>query len=115
MDADVLLATCADWPDGEPGHEHLDRALADLGIRARWARWDDASVDWSGGLVAVRSTWDYDGRVGEFHAWAATVPRLLNGADVFRWNTEKAYLVELAEAGVPVVPTLVIEGEESLP
>jgi glutathione synthase/RimK-type ligase-like ATP-grasp enzyme len=115
MDADVLLATCAAWPDGEPGHDHLDGALASLGIRTRWVTWDDPHVDWSEALVAVRSTWDYDGRVEEFLAWAASVPRLLNGADVFRWNTDKAYLVELAAAAVPVVPTLVVDGEEALP
>jgi glutathione synthase/RimK-type ligase-like ATP-grasp enzyme len=115
MDVDVLLATCAAWPDGEPGHDHLDRALADLGIRARWVCWDDGTVDWSEALVALRSTWDYDGRVEEFLAWADSVPRLLNGAEVFRWNTDKAYLVELADAGVPVVPTIVVDGEEDLP
>jgi glutathione synthase/RimK-type ligase-like ATP-grasp enzyme len=115
----VLLVTCAAWPDGEPDHVHLDRALADADISSRWVRWDDASVDWTDGLVAVRSTWDYDQRRDEFLAWARSVPRLLNGADVFAWNTDKAYLVELARAGagagVAVVPTLLVEGEEELP
>ena len=108
----VLLATCSFFPDGEPGHEHLDRALADRGIEARWARWDDETVDWrSAGLVAVRATWDYDTRLPEFLDWAAAVgPGLLNGADVFRWNTDKAYLVEIADAGLPVVPTRLAGG-----
>lgn len=107
MENDVLLATCSFFPEGEPGHEHLDRALADRGIGARWARWDDDGVDWrSAGLVAVRATWDYDTRLPEFLAWADGVgPGLLNGADAFTWNTDKAYLVEIAEAGLPVVPT----------
>ena len=36
--------------------------------------WDDASVDWSdAALVAVRSTWDYDSRVGEFLGWASGI------------------------------------------
>jgi glutathione synthase/RimK-type ligase-like ATP-grasp enzyme len=113
--SDLLLATCTDWPHGEPGHEHLDRALAERGVRARWVCWDESSVDWSGALVATRSTWDYDGRRDEFLAWARAVPRLLNGAEVFAWNTDKAYLVELAGAGVPVVPTLAVDGEEELP
>lgn len=114
MSTDLLLATCAAWPDGEPGHEHLDRALASRRISARWACWDDPRVDWDVPLVAVRSTWDYDARHEDFLAWARSVPHLLNGADVFRWNTDKSYLVELA-AGVPVVPTVVVEGEEALP
>lgn len=111
----VLLATCASFATGEPGHEHLDAALAERGLAARWVCWDDPDVDWGAGLVAVRSTWDYDGRREEFLAWARSVPRLLHGADVFTWNTDKAYLVELAAAGVSVVPTLLVDGEEELP
>jgi glutathione synthase/RimK-type ligase-like ATP-grasp enzyme len=115
MCADLLLVTCSYFPDGEPGHDVLDRALLDRGIDARWVRWDDRATDWTQSLVAVRSTWDYDGRYEEFLTWANAVPRLLNGADAFAWNTDKAYLVELATAGVPVVPTLVVDGEEELP
>ncbi len=115
MSADLLLATSAAWLDGEPGHGHLDAALDRAGISARWAVWDDERVDWAGSLVAVRATWDYDGRLAEFLTWARSVPRLLNGADAFAWNTDKIYLVQLADAGVSVVPTLVVDGEESLP
>jgi glutathione synthase/RimK-type ligase-like ATP-grasp enzyme len=115
VDRDLLLATCRAWPDGEPGHDHLDRALATRDIEARWVTWDDPAVDWSSALVAVRSTWDYDGRREEFMVWATAVPRLLNGCDVFAWNTDKAYLAQLADAGVTVVPTLVVDGEEALP
>ena len=113
MAPDLLLVTCGLFPEGEPGHEHLDRALADRGVDARWVRWDDDHVDWqSAGLVAVRATWDYDTRLPQFLAWADRVgPGLLNGADVFTWNTDKAYLVELAEAGLPVVPTQLAGGD----
>jgi glutathione synthase/RimK-type ligase-like ATP-grasp enzyme len=111
----VLLATCAHFASGEPGHQHLDRALADRGVPARWVCWDDPEVDWGSGLVAVRATWDYETRREEFLAWARSLPRLLNGAEVFTWNTDKAYLLELADAGAPVVPTLLVDGEESLP
>ena len=74
--------------------------------------WDDPEVDWAGAdLVAVRSTWDYHRRLPAFLSWAreveAVVP-VLNGADVFAWNADKAYLAELAEA-MPVVPTAVLD------
>jgi hypothetical protein len=106
----VLLVTCSDFPDGEPAAEILDRALRDRGVDARWVAWDDPGVDWSAAdLVAVRATWDYDARLDEFLAWAERVPRLLNGAGVFRWNTDKAYLVELTAAGLPVVPTRTVD------
>lgn len=104
----VLLATCAQWPDGEPGHEALDAALRARGLVPRWAAWDDDSVDWEQAeIVAVRSTWDYDGRVGEFLGWAAGLgQRVLNGVKVFRWNTDKCYLLDLQDVGLPVVPTM---------
>jgi glutathione synthase/RimK-type ligase-like ATP-grasp enzyme len=115
VDDELLLVTCRDFATGEPGHEHLDRALAERRITSRWVPWDDPDAVWSDSLVAVRATWDYEGRHEEFVSWAHSVPRLLNGADVFAWNTDKAYLAELAEAGLDVVPTLVVDGEESLP
>jgi len=114
MTVDLLLVTCAAFPDGEPGHEVLDLALAERDVTARWVRWDDETVDWSASLVAVRATWDYDVRLEEFLAWARSVPRVLNGAEVFAWNTDKVYLVELGVAGLPVVPTISVFGPEDL-
>ena len=112
----VLLATSRDLPDGEPGGDVLVRALADVGATARWVVWDDPEVDWAAAdVVAVRSTWDYEQRLEEFLTWAREVPRLLNGAAAFAWNTHKSYLLDLAAAGVPVVPTILVEGEEELP
>jgi glutathione synthase/RimK-type ligase-like ATP-grasp enzyme len=113
----VLLVTSSDLPAGEEwtGTNHLPEALAARGIDARWVVWDDPGVDWAEGLVAVRSTWDYEWRREEFLAWARSVPWLLNSAAVFAWNTDKRYLSELAATGVPVVPTTVVEGEEQLP
>ncbi|MBO9521712.1 MAG: hypothetical protein J7518_09260 [Nocardioidaceae bacterium] len=107
---DVLLVTCRALPEGEPGAAVLDEALAARGITASWVAWDDDAVDWAGSLVAVRAAWDYDARREEFLAWARSVPRLLNSAAIFAWNTDKAYLAALAEAGAPVVPTYVVEG-----
>ena len=104
----VLLATFALLPDGEYGGDRLLDALARRGVDARWAVWDDPAVDWAGAeMVAVRSTWDYHRHCAEFLEWARAVERetvLLNGADVFAWNADKAYLVAL-DGRVPVVPT----------
>ncbi len=118
--SEILLVTCSTLPDGEPGGHLLVEALAERGYAARWVVWDDPDVDWAGAaLVAVRSTWDYDTRLDEFLTWARRIEaegaQLLNGAETFAWNTDKAYLVELAAAGVPIVPTLVVDGEEELP
>lgn len=108
----VLLVTFDLMPDGEPGGAALPAAFAAHGIEARWVRWDDPAVDWAAAdLVAVRSTWDYHRRLPAFLAWAREVEALatlLNGADVFAWNADKAYLAELAGA-VPTVPTMLLD------
>ena len=86
-------------------------ALEARGARARVEPWD-AAVDWSAAdLVAVRTTWDYTGRRDEFLAWASRVAAssvLQNPLPVLEWNSHKRYLVELAEAGVPTVPTRLV-------
>ncbi|WP_139977592.1 ATP-grasp domain-containing protein [Nocardioides litoris] len=115
---DVLLATSSGYPHGEAGHAVLTEALARRGLTSRWVVWDDPSVDWTAaGLVAARSTWDYETRLPEFLAWARSVgPTLLNGAEVFTWNTDKAYLARLAEATtLPVVPTIAVGGPAEVP
>jgi len=91
----------------------LRTALAEAGVSVEVPCWDDRGVDWSGYDAALlRSTWDYVERIDEFLAWCercARQTRLLNPPGVVRWNTDKHYLVHLAEAGVPVVPTRFVE------
>jgi glutathione synthase/RimK-type ligase-like ATP-grasp enzyme len=111
----VLLVTFNLLPEGEPGGSVLVPALAARGVDARWVCWDDPAVDWAAAdLVAVRSTWDYHRRLPAFLAWSRAVEsrtRLLNGADVFAWNADKSYLVELG-AEVPVIPTGVVADDD---
>ncbi|RFU20242.1 ATP-grasp domain-containing protein [Geodermatophilus marinus] len=105
----VLLASCAEALGRDDDEPLLRAALAAEGVSAAAADWADPGVDWAAAdAVVVRSTWDYAPRRAEFLAWARrveAVTRLLNPAEVLAWNTDKRYLVELADAGVPVVPT----------
>ncbi|MGI5214734.1 ATP-grasp domain-containing protein [Plantactinospora sp. CA-290183] len=102
----VALVTCAEIPDLEDDDRLLLAPLAQRGVIAEPVVWDAPDVDWAGYPLAVlRSPWDYPRRRDEFVAWAATVPRLANPADLVRWNTDKRYLGELSAAGVPTVPT----------
>ncbi|WP_229400070.1 ATP-grasp domain-containing protein [Micromonospora okii] len=102
----VALVTCAELPDLDADERLVLAPLAARGIAVTIAAWDDPAVDWAAhDLVVLRSPWDYAPRRAEFVAWADTVPRLVNPADVVRWNTDKRYLDELSAAGVPTVPT----------
>lgn len=64
-------------------------------------------------LILPLIAWGYN---RDCPAWFALLDRLeaenlpvANPAKLLRWNTDKAYLVELAEAGVATVPTLIRE------
>lgn len=106
--AHVLLATCDRLPDGDDDAALLVEALARHGVESRWAAWDDATVDWSDALVVLRSTWDYTDRREEFLSWVDAVPRVANPADVVRWSSDKTYLHDLEEHGLPIVATTVV-------
>ncbi|MBX7266070.1 hypothetical protein KIF24_08560 [Micromonospora sp. Llam7] len=102
----VALVTCAQLADLDPDDRLVVAPLAARGIAAEPVVWDDPAVDWTGyDLAVLRSPWDYMSRRDEFVDWAGRVPRLVNPADVVRWNTDKRYLDELSAAGVPTVPT----------
>ncbi len=102
----IALATCAALPDLDPDEQLLLEPLRALGVDARPAIWDDATIDWASfDLVVIRSTWEYVARRAEFLAWTRDVPRIVNPAAIVAWNTDKKYLRDLAAAGVPVVPT----------
>jgi glutathione synthase/RimK-type ligase-like ATP-grasp enzyme len=87
----------------------LITAFAAAGAHAEIADWDDPGVDWGRfDLALLRSAWDYTERLPQFLAWverAATLTRLQNPVPVVRWNSDKHYLLDLARAELPVVPT----------
>jgi glutathione synthase/RimK-type ligase-like ATP-grasp enzyme len=106
--ATVAYVTSREAPDAEVGITL--EAFARIGLTAEAVVWDDPAADWAGyGAAVVRSTWDYTARRPEFLAWAhrtAGLTTLCNPAPVLEWNTDKTYLRQLSEAGVPVVPTV---------
>ena len=106
----LALATYAPLPHLGDDDRVLIEPLAALGVAAEPAVWDAAAVRWEEFAgVLVRSCWDYHQRLDEFLAWVARLERagvaLWNAPDLLRWNSHKAYLRDLAAAGVPTVPT----------
>ncbi|MFL6528509.1 MAG: RimK family alpha-L-glutamate ligase [Chthoniobacterales bacterium] len=88
--------------------------LAQLGWRVDAIPWDRSGVDWrSYDAVVIRSTWDYIKHPNTFLAVLEEIERsgvpLFNPLDVVRWNINKIYLRDLADRGVPVVPTVWLE------
>jgi hypothetical protein len=102
----VALVTAEWFPELYEDDHPLRDALTRRGLRVDATVWDDPAVDWTAyDLVLIRSAWDYSARRDAFVAWARSVPRLANPADIIAWNTDKHYLAELTAAGLPVIKT----------
>lgn len=105
----VALVTASELPRPDYDLPILVDAFAAAGARAEVVAWDDPSADWSRfDLALIRSTWNYVAHFDRFCTWLdATdkVTRLANPLPLVRWNLHKRYLIELAAAGIPVVPT----------
>jgi glutathione synthase/RimK-type ligase-like ATP-grasp enzyme len=87
----------------------LMAALERAGHEAQLLDWDDPTARWGDFDVGlVRSPWDYFERPAEFLSWLKATSkklRFINELETLLWNFDKRYLLELAEAGLPVVPT----------
>ena len=85
--------------------------LMNKGLDIERCIWNDVSVDWGRyDLVILKSPWDYHERIGEFHKWLDTLQakavRLLNPVETIRWNSDKHYLADIADAGLNVIPSI---------
>lgn len=99
-----LIATCADWPDGNADLRALAQAIhAELkpwqSIRPQEAR--DT-------LILPLAAWDYSQHPAQYRRWLHDVQqygaRLANRAALQIWNMDKRYLIELAQRDLPVTP-----------
>lgn len=93
-------------------------AFMALGESAEIVQWDDSDAQWGRfRALVIRTTWDYHYRLAEFLAWLKAVEDLVpvfNPPDLVRWNSDKRYLAELSEMGVPVVETLLLNSPDEL-
>ncbi len=85
--------------------------LTALGWRVDTIPWQRTNIKWRAyDAVVIRSTWDYVTDPDAFLDVLGEIERsgtpLFNGLDLVRWNIRKTYLRDLAERGVPVVPTI---------
>jgi glutathione synthase/RimK-type ligase-like ATP-grasp enzyme len=114
----IAIATCADYADLKVDDELLRAELATRGVEAVSVVWDREGSELDGfGACLVSSTWDYHEKHEEFLTWTqrvATAMPLWNEAETIAWNSNKTYLRQLAERGVPTVPTVWLKQGEHL-
>lgn len=112
MTARVALVSSGQYAHLDEDLPPILAALGARGVSAVVADWHDGALGWADvDLAVIRSTWDYTWQVDRFLAWVDRVSgltRLLNPAPIVRWNTDKRYLLDLAAAGVPTVPTRIV-------
>lgn len=118
-DQAVALYTCAAWPELWEDDRLLLPALARVGLRGVPVVWDDPAAS-PPALGLIRSTWDYYLRLPAFLAFLeerSAERRLFNPLPLLRWNLDKRYLLQLAELGVPIIPTRVLPAltQDALP
>ena len=91
-----------------------DRLLAQSfrkqGVQVTAAIWSEATVNWQDfQAIIIRSCWDYHKQVEQFLQWIEVIERLniplYNQASIIQWNYHKGYLKEMAERGIPIIPT----------
>ncbi|MBI5881753.1 MAG: hypothetical protein HZB91_01400 [Elusimicrobia bacterium] len=105
----IALASCRTLPEPDPDQDLLLAALRDAGAQARVVAWEDPADYREFDLCVIRSTWNYVHHHREFLDWARRVSAatmLSNPLEVVLWNTDKSYLKDLEERGIPVVPTV---------
>ncbi len=104
----VALVTCQRARGLDTDEPLLLAALDAIDARVEVLDWD-RPADWSVyDLAVIRSTWDYARRHEEFLFWAGAtgaLTRLHNPLAMLSWNTDKRYLTQLAESGLPVIDT----------
>ncbi len=88
--------------------------LANKGINLHREVWNDPEVNWAAyDAVILKSPWDYHEKLSEFLNWIDGLTRLgvqtFNPAEVVRRNSDKHYLKDVLDSGLPAIPTLYLE------
>lgn len=112
--------TYKDLPDLDPDDRLAFDVLNKQGFECNCADWRDPDIDWDkAGFCVLRSTWDYHLHYSEFLDWCnSRGNQLINDYPLVQWNTDKAYMLELSQNKIEIVPSIMaLKGEplEELP
>ena len=115
----LAIATATTYPALGEDDAALLAALERRGIQPTVCVWNDPAVDWTRfDAVLMRTIWDYFKHYEAFLDWLGRLDQqgvaTINDSRLLRWNSDKHYLLELAQHGVGIIPTQVT-GARDLP
>lgn len=116
----VLIVTTndADFPDLEAENESFKQALMESGFEVELMCWKQLHQALAKGetifeRLVFRTVWDYPQNEKLFRELLDILiqksVQVINPAQVMQWNLDKTYLVEMQNAGLPVVPVALVE------
>jgi len=110
----VGLITYSQSLELSPSDQLLVEPLRKAGFHAKGIPWDDPHVDWKiFDLLILRSPWNYYYHYEKFLTWLTRIETLniptWNPIPILRWNTNKRYLLDLEQKGVPIIPSIIID------
>jgi glutathione synthase/RimK-type ligase-like ATP-grasp enzyme len=107
----AILVPAADYEENwQPAFARKFRALNAVGLHVEQRVWHDPGDLTGFDLVLPLFAWGYQRDAARWFAlldaWAAAGVRMVNPPSLLRWNSDKAYLADLAARGIAVVPTI---------
>jgi glutathione synthase/RimK-type ligase-like ATP-grasp enzyme len=92
----------------------LSKFLETKGWIVKIVAWNDLQIDWKQfDVVILKSPWDYHDNFDSFIPWLSHLDtagiKILNPFKTILWNSDKHYLQEIADDGLPVIESVFLE------
>ena len=108
------------YQNKKPTQSHLEEDfqlstfLETKGLIITRAAWNDLQIDWKQfDVVILKSPWDYHDNFDSFIRWLSDLDtagiKVLNPFKTILWNSDKHYLQQIANDGLPVIESVFLE------
>jgi glutathione synthase/RimK-type ligase-like ATP-grasp enzyme len=92
----------------------LSKFLETKGLIVKSVVWNDLQIDWKQfDVVILKSPWDYHDNFDSFILWLSDLDaagvKILNPLKTVLWNSDKHYLQQIADDGLPVIQSAFLE------
>lgn len=106
-------------PTAENEDDTLLNFLKEKGLSIEKVIWNDKDVHWENyNLAILKSPWDYFDLIEDFYNWLAMLQsknvKLLNPIEIVKWNADKHYLKDIAQAGLNVAQSIFLNKGENI-